>query len=170
MRLTREANARPPDRTAAIARAPGAVLLDFSPGTSPEHGPDGRPGLNPAWPIATAAAQIGTTIRTLRYYEEVGLLVPDRTASNARAYDGRAMARAAWILSLRRVGLATAEIVELDALEAREVALRLGARLTARMEALAIERRAILPILKRAKAAAAITTAPTVGHSRRAER
>ena len=86
-----------------------------------------------AWPVTTAAACLGVSVRTLRYYEELGLIRPDRTPGNARVYDSRSMARAEWIIDLRRAGLAPAEIILLDALDAHEARDRLQARLASRM-------------------------------------
>ena len=53
--------------------------------------------------IGRAAQQLGVSARTLRYYEELGLLEGARRgAGEYRTYDGAALARARQILVLAR--------------------------------------------------------------------
>ena len=53
----------------------------------------------------------GLTVRTLHYYEQIGLLVPSwRSGSGQRVYDDSDVARLYRICLLRRVGLPLAEI------------------------------------------------------------
>src|SRR5579859_827698 len=52
--------------------------------------------------VATAS---GVTVRTLHYYEEVGLLVPQRTEAGHRAYSSQDVERLSRIWLLRRMGL-----------------------------------------------------------------
>lgn len=65
------------------------------------------------WRIATVARLAGTTSRTLRHYDEVGLLHPSRVAANGyRFYDRAALRRLQRILLLREQGMGLAQIAE----------------------------------------------------------
>lgn len=84
------------------------------------------------WRIATVARLAGTTSRTLRHYEQVGLLHPSRVAGNGyRYYDRAAIRRLQRILLLREQGMGLAQIAltldarqdEIQALEAHLVQL-----------------------------------------------
>ncbi|WP_038465818.1 MerR family transcriptional regulator [Arthrobacter sp. PAMC 25486] len=58
------------------------------------------------WSIQEIAALAGTTSRTLRHYDSIGLLVPSRIAGNGyRHYNQTALARLQRILLLRELGL-----------------------------------------------------------------
>ena len=58
------------------------------------------------WPIQRVARLAGTTSRTLRHYDDIGLLPPTRIAqSGYRFYDQVALARLQRILLLRELGL-----------------------------------------------------------------
>lgn len=66
------------------------------------------------WGIQEVARLSGTTSRTLRHYDEVGLLTPTRVGANGyRHYDERALVRLQRILLLRQWGLALAQIADL---------------------------------------------------------
>ncbi|WP_171166170.1 MerR family transcriptional regulator [Streptomyces sp. I05A-00742] len=78
-----------------------------------------------AWPIAEVARMSGVTARTLRHYDEIGLLPPARTGANGhRYYEDRQLLRLQQILVLRALGLGlpdigrilAAQVDELDAL------------------------------------------------------
>jgi MerR family transcriptional regulator, thiopeptide resistance regulator len=61
--------------------------------------------------IGELARATGLTVRTLHYYEQIGLLVPSsRTESGHRLYDEAEVARLYRICLLRRLGLPLAEI------------------------------------------------------------
>lgn len=63
------------------------------------------------WPIQQIAALAGTTSRTLRHYDSIGLLRPSRIAANGyRHYDAAALHRLQRILLLRGLGLGLPEI------------------------------------------------------------
>lgn len=63
--------------------------------------------------IGELAKQTGLSIRTLRYYDEIDLLVPShRTESEYRLYSKADIARLQQILSLRQLGFALKEIRE----------------------------------------------------------
>lgn len=68
------------------------------------------------WSIQDIARLSGTTSRTLRHYDDIGLLKPSRIASNGyRYYDDDALARLQRILLLRELGLglpAIADVLE----------------------------------------------------------
>ena len=58
------------------------------------------------------ADELGTTTRTLRFYEAEGLLAPERRGS-VRIYDARDHARLRLILRGKRFGMSLAEIREI---------------------------------------------------------
>lgn len=63
--------------------------------------------------IAEVARIAGTTSRTLRHYDDVGLLRPSRVGANGyRYYDAAALRRLQRILLLRQLGLGVAAIAE----------------------------------------------------------
>ncbi|TAL44150.1 MAG: MerR family transcriptional regulator [Salinibacterium sp.] len=65
------------------------------------------------WSIQDVARLAGTTSRTLRHYDDVGLLRPSRIGSNGyRYYDERALVRLQRILMLRALGLGIPAIGE----------------------------------------------------------
>ncbi|MGW9630337.1 MerR family transcriptional regulator [Agromyces sp. NPDC055520] len=58
------------------------------------------------WSIQEIAKLAGTTSRTLRHYDDIGLLAPTRIGSNGyRRYDDAALVRLQRILLLRELGL-----------------------------------------------------------------
>lgn len=63
--------------------------------------------------IADAAARTGFSASTLRYYEQVGLVEPQRTAAGYRTYDERALLRLTFIGRAKALGLSLDEIAEL---------------------------------------------------------
>jgi DNA-binding transcriptional MerR regulator len=75
--------------------------------------------------IGEVAQLTGTTPRTIRYYEELGLLAPasDREPGSHRVYDDADVERLKEVLRLRRVlGLSLDELKELSAEESARVA------------------------------------------------
>ncbi|MDF2561428.1 MAG: hypothetical protein K0R99_2874 [Microbacterium sp.] len=65
------------------------------------------------WSIQEIARLAGTTSRTLRHYDDIGLLPPSRIAPNGyRHYDGQALVRLQRILLLRELGLGLPQIAE----------------------------------------------------------
>ena len=65
------------------------------------------------WSIQDIARMTGTTSRTLRHYDDVGLLPPSRIGANGyRYYDGEALVRLQRILLLRDLGLGLTAIGE----------------------------------------------------------
>ena len=66
------------------------------------------------WEVAELARRAGITTRTLRHYDQIGLLAPSRvTAAGVRHYDADAVARLQRILLLRDVGMPLAQIADL---------------------------------------------------------
>lgn len=66
------------------------------------------------WSIQDVARMAGTTSRTLRHYDDIGLLKPSRVGSNGyRYYDGGALLQLQRILLLRDLGLGLPAIAEL---------------------------------------------------------
>lgn len=81
------------------------------------------------WTIKQVAKQAGTTSRTLRHYDQIGLLKPSAIGENGyRLYDASALIRLQRILALRDLGLSLPQIrsvlnrdlTELEALEQLE--------------------------------------------------
>jgi DNA-binding transcriptional MerR regulator len=60
--------------------------------------------------IARLAETTGASLRALRYYEEIGLLRPFRTANRARLFTGHQCEIAAMIVLLRRLDVSVVEI------------------------------------------------------------
>ena len=60
--------------------------------------------------IGDLARQTGTSVRSLRYYEEQALLVADRTSSGQRTYDDEAVVRVRLLRQLYNAGLTSTTI------------------------------------------------------------
>lgn len=70
------------------------------------------------WSVQQIARSAGTTSRTLRHYDDVGLLKPSRTGANGyRFYDQASLVRLQRILLLRDLGLGLPAIAEVLAHE-----------------------------------------------------
>ncbi|QQD77860.1 MerR family transcriptional regulator [Curtobacterium sp. YC1] len=63
--------------------------------------------------IGDLAAETGVSVRSLRYYEEQGMLAADRTASGQRVYTAAAVERVQLVQQLFAAGLASRTIVQL---------------------------------------------------------
>lgn len=63
--------------------------------------------------IGQVAQQAGVSVRALRYYEEQGLLVADRTAGGQRDYPPSAVDRVRFIQSLYAAGLASSAVLRI---------------------------------------------------------
>ncbi len=63
--------------------------------------------------IGDLAARTGVSVRSLRYYEEQGLLVSTRSPSGQRRYTDKEIGRVRFIQRLYAAGLASRTIVEL---------------------------------------------------------
>lgn len=62
--------------------------------------------------VRAAAERLGVTPRTLKYYEELGLVLPARSQGRYRIYDDEALARFDRILQLRSIGFSLQAITE----------------------------------------------------------
>jgi MerR family transcriptional regulator, repressor of the yfmOP operon len=67
----------------------------------------------PLLTVGDAAARLGVTPRTLKYYEERGLVEPHRSEGRYRLYDANALERFARILRLRNLGFSLHGIAEM---------------------------------------------------------
>ncbi|SDQ12756.1 DNA-binding transcriptional regulator, MerR family [Curtobacterium sp. UNCCL20] len=63
--------------------------------------------------IGDLAAETGVSVRSLRYYEEQGLLAADRTPSGQRVYGASALDRVRLVQQLFGAGLPSRTIVQL---------------------------------------------------------
>lgn len=71
--------------------------------------------------IGDLAAMFGLTVRTVRYYEELGLLKSlDRSEGLHRRYPGRSVVLLNRVMNLKAKGLSLSEIREFSALSARD--------------------------------------------------
>ena len=62
--------------------------------------------------ISDLSGEFGVTARALRFYEDEGLIAPERRGTQ-RLYSQRDRARLAWILRGKRVGFSLADIREM---------------------------------------------------------
>lgn len=63
--------------------------------------------------IGDLARATGASKRSLRYYEEQGLLSSDRSPAGQRLYDDAAVERVAWIRRLYAAGLSSRTLIDL---------------------------------------------------------
>jgi DNA-binding transcriptional MerR regulator len=64
------------------------------------------------WTISELATEFGTTLRTIRFYEDEGLLAPERVGT-ARVFRDRDRVRLQLILRGKRLGFTLAEIAHI---------------------------------------------------------
>ncbi len=75
------------------------------------------------WSIQQIARIAGTTSRTLRHYDEIGLVLPSQIGSNGyRYYDEQALVRLQRVLLLRELGLGLPQIADVLSHERDEAA------------------------------------------------
>ncbi|GCD42345.1 MerR family transcriptional regulator [Streptomyces paromomycinus] len=80
-----------------------------------------------AWPTAEVARMSGVTARTLRHYDDIGLLTPAWTGANGhRYYEERQLLRLQQILVLRELALGLPEIGRILAAQVDELAALRG--------------------------------------------
>ncbi|MFS0555131.1 MerR family transcriptional regulator [Brevibacillus sp. 179-C9.3 HS] len=65
------------------------------------------------WSISDLAQQLDISTRTIRYYEELGLIVPSRTEKGTRHYGRKDRARLRLILRGKRFGFSLDQIREM---------------------------------------------------------
>ncbi len=63
--------------------------------------------------VGQLADELGVTTRTLRFWEEAGIVSPARTSGSMRVYDARDRARLVLALRGKRFGMSLAEIREI---------------------------------------------------------
>ena len=66
--------------------------------------------------IGEAARATGVPSKTLRYYEDLGLVRPDRTESGYRLYDSEELERIHFVLRAKQLGFTLNEILDVMAL------------------------------------------------------
>ncbi|MGH7027294.1 MerR family transcriptional regulator [Brevundimonas sp.] len=112
--------------------------------------------------ITDLAALAGTTVRALRYYEDLGLLEPQRSATRARYYPPDTAAIARQIVDMRRLGIPVAAIAEaLDGLKTDRPSL-LENLLLRRREEMEAEKAIMTGLLEQARQATATRRSSTV--------
>jgi len=74
------------------------------------------------WTIAELAQDLAISTRTIRFYEEKGLITPERTAGNRRIYSKRDRARLKLILRGKRFGYSLEEIGEMIGMGSADLA------------------------------------------------
>ncbi len=74
-----------------------------------EAGPRADPGSSPTWTIAQVAEEFDVTHRTVRHYEDLGLISPERRGTQ-RVYHRRDRTRLGLILRGKRLGFPLEEI------------------------------------------------------------
>ncbi len=94
----------PPRAEPAAAHRPEPAAA-HRPGPAEEDGA-GRP---PTWTIAQIADEFGLTHRTVRHYEDIGLIAPERRGTT-RVYHRRERIRLALILRGKRLGFPLEQI------------------------------------------------------------
>lgn len=63
--------------------------------------------------ITEVASRFGVSTRTIRYYEEIGLLSPERSEGNQRLYSNRELAKLKLIFRGKKYGFSLEEIKEM---------------------------------------------------------
>ena len=71
--------------------------------------------------IGEAARATGVPPKTLRYYEELGLVRPERTESGYRLYGSRELERVKFILQAKQLGFTLNEISDVMALRENDI-------------------------------------------------
>ena len=93
--------------------------------------------------IGELAEKFGITLRTIRFYEERGLIEPRRASARVRLYDLVQVSRLSLIVACRRFGLGVDEVADLLAVRDRDgidaFRPRLIAALAARRDAMRAE-------------------------------
>lgn len=88
-------------------------MTSAGPARAPESGVGAAPAeSDQPWPIARVATEFGLTHRTVRHYEDLGLIHPERRGS-ARLYHRRDRTRLALVLRGRRLGFPLQEIAKI---------------------------------------------------------
>lgn len=100
---------------------------------------------------ADVARRFGVTIKTLRLYEDMGLLTPHRTTTGWRHYRQQDVERLHVVLALRQLGLPLARIAALAKGRAPDLAATLDMQEQA-LKAQALEVEAALSVIRRARA------------------
>jgi len=84
------------------------MLKDLGPAAMPLRDAE----LDREYSISDLTGEFGITARALRFYEDEGLIAPERRGT-ARIYSKRDRIRLAWILRGKRVGFSLADIREM---------------------------------------------------------
>ena len=95
-------------RLEADATSPSRVdVMEHTP-------PAGAEDVTREWRVGQLAELSGVTVRTLRYYDQTGLLHPSgQTSGGHRLYDQQNVTRLYRILALRRLGFSLSEVESL---------------------------------------------------------
>ncbi|MBB5223595.1 Cu(I)-responsive transcriptional regulator [Amaricoccus macauensis] len=108
--------------------------------------------------IGEAAAQSGLPAKTIRYYEDIGLVRPLRSANGYRAFDGKNLQALEFLARARSLGFSIEECRELLAFQAdaerasadvKRVAVEHLARIDAKIAELTAMRRSLADLAER---------------------
>jgi DNA-binding transcriptional MerR regulator len=91
-----------------VSRAGGGTQV----GAEAAIEPDAGDGAGRTWSIAELAEEFGVTHRTIRFYEDRGLVTPERVGTR-RVYHPRDRVRLALVLRGKRLGFDLAEIARI---------------------------------------------------------
>ena len=122
----------------SASHVPARAKAESAAATDPRKQP---PGAAPTYTISALAQEFALTTRAIRFYEDEGLLAPERRGQT-RVYGERERVRLKLILRGKRLGLALSEIGEL--LDLYEVRRNEKAQLTAFLALLADRRTRLL--------------------------
>lgn len=98
--------------TSANTSSGSCGLLPTSEGDAAEDTPSGAVDANQTWSIAQLASEFKVTHRTLRYYESLGLVNPNRVGSR-RVFSNKDRVRLSLVLRGKRLGFGLDEIAEI---------------------------------------------------------
>ncbi|MDI4649001.1 MerR family transcriptional regulator [Cohnella hashimotonis] len=108
---------------------------------------------NRRWKVGDIAALTGLTIRTLRYYDQIGLFPPSgQTDSGHRLYDEGDLSRLHQILALKELGLPLTEIQSVLKRDAPDLSEIIAAQIDRLREKIRVQQK-LLSELEQASAA-----------------
>lgn len=113
--------------------------------------------------IGEAAEAVGATPRALRYYEEIGLLAPSRTAGGVRVYHAGDVGAAGDIVQLRKLGVTMKDIATFLDNRSADAACRarLADELSVRLQSIARQQAFLQTAIRRLTREPHVTAGPS---------